>query len=74
MEIEKKLMELEDRIVNLEKKLLKVRVLFEMTNVIKKAEKEYNALRSEIGESYPRGKCKSILQLFQNLDKILDID
>ena len=73
MELEKRIMEHEDRIVNLEKKLLKVRVLFEMTDIVKKAEKEYNALRGELGENYPKGKCKNILTLFQTLDKILDI-
>ena len=61
----------EGRIKALEKIYLKYRVLLEMSNIVEKAEKEYNALRQWAGERYPKGKCKNILNLFEILHEIV---
>jgi hypothetical protein len=54
--------------------LLKFRILSEMVvwtpnlrTLVNLAEQEYNELRSFVGENYPKGKCKRIIQLFQLL-------
>ena len=47
--------------------------LFDMKDVIKKAEAEYNGLRSELGEDYPKHKCNNILKLFEVLDEMVNI-
>lgn len=39
-----------------------------LSDIIKKAEKEYNDLRSWAGDEYP-GKCRNILFMFQILKK-----
>lgn len=67
MNIQEYLLNHEDRIKHLEKFAMKYRVLIEMSDVIKKAQKEYNALRNFVGEKYPKGKCENILKLFQTL-------
>ena len=67
MKIREHLLNHEDRIKYLEKFAMKYRVLIEMSDMIEKAEKEYNVLRAFAGEKYPKGKCKNILKLFQTL-------
>lgn len=67
MIIRQHLLNHEERIKYLEKFAMKYRVLVEMSNVIKKAEREYNALRNFAGEKYPKGKCRNILKLLQTL-------
>lgn len=57
--------------------LLKFRILSEMVDwttdpeylesLINSAEDEYNRLRNFAGLSYPRGRCRNILNLFQIL-------
>ena len=70
MKIKEHLLNHEDRIKCLEKFAMKYRVLVEMSDVIEKAEKEYNTLRNFVGETYPKGKCGNILKLFQVLNEI----
>lgn len=70
MTIREHLLNHEDRIKYLEEFAMKYRVLVEMSDIIEKAEKEYNALRAFAGEAYPRGKCKNILKLFQMLNDL----
>jgi len=36
----------------------------------KKAEEEFNELRRFVGDTYPQGKCKNLLKMFQILKKI----
>ncbi len=70
MTIKQYLINHEDRIKYLEEFAMKYRVLIEMSDVIKKSEKEYNALRAFLGEKYPKGKCRNILKLFQILNDL----
>lgn len=70
MNIKQHLLNHEDRIKHLEEIVMKYRVLVEMSDVIKKAEEEYNALRAFLGEKYPKGKCRNILKLFQILNDL----
>lgn len=64
------LYDLEQRIVKLEQKLLKYRVLFEASYIIKEAGKEYNELRCFAGRDYPKGKCGNIIKLLEILDDV----
>lgn len=59
--------------------IFKYRILSEMVDwrsdvnylrgLIQDAENEYNELRSFVGEKYPVGKCKNIVELFHLLEK-----
>ena len=66
-----RLVDHENRIENLEKKLLKYRVLLEMSDVVEKAQKEYSELLIFAERhSYPFEKCDNIVKLFTVLDEL----
>ena len=68
-----RLVDHENRIENLEKKLLKYRVLLEMSDVVEKAQKEYSELLIfAVRHNYPFEECDNIVKLFTVLDELRD--